>query len=109
MAEKNDQADKRRHRRVSVSKSVQAKTDSRNIEGSVTDISAGGAALCVDAEVEDESPVELDIEDMSPVSGTVARSYDDGFAVEFDLDEEEEDRLLTELTELHDTINLEDL
>ncbi|MDP6788287.1 MAG: PilZ domain-containing protein [Rhodospirillales bacterium] len=109
MAKKTGQAEKRRHRRVRVSKPVQAKTDSRQIEGSVTDISAGGAALNVDAEVDGESQVELDIEDMSPLSGTVARSYDDGFAVEFDLDEEEEDRLLTELTELHDTINLEDL
>ena len=75
----------------------------------MTDISAGVAALSVDADVEDESQVELDIEDLSPLSGIVARSYDDGFAVEFDLDEAEEDRLLSELTELHDTINLEDL
>ena len=65
--------------------------------------------MSVETEVEDESQVELDIEDMSPLSGTVVRSYDDGFAVEFDLDEEEEDRLLSELTELHDTIRLEDL
>ena len=109
MEKENDQADKRRHRRVSVAKSVQARTDSRQIQGSVKDISASGVALSVDAEVENESQVELDIEDLSPLSGTVARSYDDGFAVEFDLDEEEEDRLLSELTELHDTINLEDI
>ena len=109
MAEENDQDEKRRHRRVSVSKFVQARTESRQYQGSVKDISAGGAALSVDAVVEDESQVELDIEDLSPLSGIVARSYDDGFAVEFDLDEDEEDRLLTELTELHDTINLEDL
>ena len=100
----------RRHRRVNVSKSFQAKTESRNYQGSVTDISASGAALSVDADVaQDEVLVELDIEDMSPLSGIVARAYDDGFAVEFDLDEEEEARLLSELTELHDIINLEDL
>ena len=109
MAEENDQANERRHRRVRVSKSFQAKTESRRYQGSVKDISAGGAALSVDAEVEDEVQVELDIEDLSPLSGIVARSYDDGFAVEFDLDEEEEDRLLSELTELHDVINREDL
>ncbi len=109
MAEENGQVDKRRHRRVSVSKSVQAKTESRQYQGKVTDISANGAALSIDAEVDEEGRVELDIEDLSPLSGTVARSYDDGFAVEFDLDEDEEDRLLSELTELHDTINLEDL
>jgi hypothetical protein len=96
MAVDNDQPDKRRHRRVSVSKPVQAKTNSLQIQGSVTDISASGAALNVDAKVENESQVELDIEDLSPLAGTVARSYDDGFAVEFDLDVEEEDRLLTE-------------
>ena len=72
------------------------------------DISAGGAALSVEAEVDEESQVELDIEDLSPLLGTVARTYDDGFAVEFDLDEEDEDRLLTELTELRDTIRQED-
>lgn len=109
MVEENDQANNRRHRRVNVSKSFQAKTESRNYQGSVTDISASGAALSVDADVAQESLVELDIEDMSPLSGIVARAYDDGFAVEFDLDEEEEARLLSELTELHDIINLEDL
>ena len=108
MAEENDQANKRRHRRISVSKSVQAKTESRQYKGSVKDISAGGAALSVEAEVDEESQVELDIEDLSPLLGTVARTYDDGFAVEFDLDEEDEDRLLTELTELRDTIRQED-
>lgn len=109
MAEENDQSEKRRHRRVNVSKSVQAKTESQQYKGSVKDISVSGAALSVEAEVEEDSQVELDIEDLSPLSGIVARSYDDGFAVEFDLDEDDEDRLLSELTELHDTIRLEDL
>ena len=109
MADEREQSEKRRHRRVAVSKSVQAKTESRQYDGSVRDISAGGAALNVEAEVEHESEVELDIEDLGPLLGTVARLYDDGFAVEFDLDEEEEERLLTELTDLHDTIRDEDL
>jgi c-di-GMP-binding flagellar brake protein YcgR len=109
MAEENNQTEKRRHRRVSLSKSVQAKTDSRQYEGSVKDISASGVALNVDAEVDEESQVELDIKDLSPLSGIVARSYDDGFAVEFDLDEEEEDRLLSELADLQDHIRLEDV
>ena len=68
MAEENDQANKRRHRRISVSKSVQAKTESRQYKGSVKDISAGGAALSVEAEVDEESQVELDIEDLIPTA-----------------------------------------
>ena len=34
---------------------------------------------------------------------------DDLFAVEFDMNEDEEERLISELTQLHDDIGLEDL
>ena len=100
--------DKRRHPRIAVSKSVRATKDVKEYEGEIKDISASGAALVVDAELDDEDLVALDIENMSQLSGRVARLFDDGFAVEFDMDDEEEDRLLAELTGLHNATQTED-
>jgi len=53
--------------------------------------------------------VEIDIEDMSPLSGRVARSFDEGIAVEFELDEDEEERLLSEIMALHCGVRIEEV
>ena len=51
----------------------------------------------------------LDTKDLSPLTGIIARLVRSRVRVEFGLDEDEKGRLLTELTKLHDPINLEDL
>jgi hypothetical protein len=64
MAKSDSGIEKRRHPRVRVEKSVRAKADGREHSGSVTDISASGAAIRVEAEFDEETAVELDIEDL---------------------------------------------
>ena len=100
--------DRRRHARLTISKQVRAVAGKELRVGVTLDISASGAALELEADFDEEERVELDIEDLSPLSGTVARSYDDGFAVEFDLDEGDEDRLVAEIMIIHTSILLED-
>ena len=66
-------------------------------------------AFDTDMVAEDDLEVELAIEDLSPLMGHVARSHDEGLVVEFDLDQEEEDRLLSEVMQIHSDIQMEDV
>ncbi len=45
---------------------------------------------------------------MDPLPGRLARTFEDGIAVEFDLDEAEEDRLLAAVMDMHDVMRAED-
>ena len=100
--------DRRRHPRLTISRQVRAIAGEALREGVTLDISASGAALELEAGFDEDDLVELDIEDLSPLTGTIARSYDDGIAVEFDLDEGDEDRLVAEIMMIHNSILLED-
>lgn len=108
MAASDTDADKRRHQRVNVAKTVRAKSGEDERQGLVRDISAGGAALEIEADWEDGDYAEVDIDDLMSVSGHVTRTFDDGFAIEFDLDEDEEDRLLSEVMEMHNNTSMEE-
>ncbi len=108
MAGSNSDRDRRRHHRTAITRPVRAKSGAQEHLGATKDISVGGAALELDGKLEDEDLVELDIENMSPVSGRVARWFDDGFAIEFDIDEDEEARLLAEIAQMHDAIESEE-
>jgi hypothetical protein len=101
--------EKRRHPRVAISRHVRARADNQESLGTVTDISVSGVAIDTDMAVEDDLEVELEIDDLSPLIGHVTRSHDDGLVVEFDLDQEEEDRLLSEVMQIHNDIQLEDI
>lgn len=108
MAESDNDAERRRHPRVSLSKPARAKSGDEERDALVRDISAGGAALEVEVDWENGDYAEINIDDLSPLGGYVTRTFDDGVAVEFDLDEEEEDRLLAEVMEIHNSLNSED-
>lgn len=103
---------KRRHARRAVSRPARAVAGTLEIAVTVTDLSAGGAALHLESPVEnldEDALVDLYIEDMDPLPGHLARTFEDGIAVEFDLDEDEEDRLLAEVMEMHNAIRAEDV
>ena len=104
-------ANKRRHARRTISRPVRAVAGARELTGAVTDLSAGGAALHLDSpagNLDEDALIDLYIEDMDPLPGHLARTFEDGIAVEFDLDEAEEDRLLAEVMEMHDAMRTED-
>jgi hypothetical protein len=104
-------ANKRRHARRAVSRPARAVAGARELTGAVTDLSAGGAALHLDSPAEnlgEDALIDLYIEDMDPLPGHLARTFEDGIAIEFDLDEAEEDRLLAEVMEMHNAMRAED-
>jgi len=109
MSDSGKATDLRRHPRVTITKRVSARDNVQAIDGTLKDISASGAAINVAADFEDDFPVELEIEDMGQFSGRVARSFEDGLAVNFDLDEDDERRLISDLEELNEAIQAEDL
>ena len=101
-------ADRRRHRRFAVSKSISFIADAQEYEGAVRNISAGGAAVETDASVEEGRLVELAIEDLRQLAGRVARAFDNGLAVEFDISPEEQERLIAEIMQVPDIHKKED-
>ena len=110
MADSEKGENKRRHRRYDIHKPVRAKSGSREGTGETRDISAGGAAIDVDLEVQEDDILELDIEDVGYLASQVARPLDDGFAVRFvDLEEEDEENLIAELEELKASMDLDDI
>jgi len=69
--------------------------------GRVVDISSSGAAVSIedsDRQIDDDQDMELDLEEFGTLSGNVVRTLEDGFAMSFDLDEDDEDRLISEIT-----------
>ena len=110
MADSEQGENKRRHRRYDIHKPVRAKSGGREGTGETLDISAGGAAIDVDIEVENDEILELDIEDVGYMASQVARPLDDGFAVRFvDLEEEDEEHLIAELEDLKASMDLDEL
>lgn len=102
--------ERRRHPRYRVRKSTRTRSASQEHRGEVKDISASGAAIEPKAGMQQGAPVEVDIEDFGVFSARVTRvPEDDVFAVEFDLGEEEEERLIAELTHLNENIDSEDI
>ncbi len=102
--------EKRRHPRYCVRKAARTKSVDQDHDGALMDISASGAAIEPQTDMESGTPVEVDIEDFGIFAARVSRMpEDDLFAVEFDMDEEDEERLISELTQIHDETRLEDL
>ena len=93
--------ERRRHTRVKMKRPVIVRGGDDTLNGELVDISQSGAAVSVDDEdfgVDGERDVEIDMADFGVLSGNIVRTLDEGFAMTFDLDENSEDRLITELT-----------
>ncbi|MBT3916123.1 MAG: PilZ domain-containing protein [Rhodospirillaceae bacterium] len=109
MSEQSDFAEKRRHKRHKVPNSVKAKINDQEVEATLLDVSAGGAALDMQRDVKPDDPIELMIDDVGEISATVSRSLDDGVAVRFmDIDDDEEEMLLADLERIDIDIRNED-
>ncbi|NKB56570.1 MAG: hypothetical protein GKS00_09555 [Alphaproteobacteria bacterium] len=93
--------ERRRHKRYKVNKPVKIRGGTSEQDGRLTDISSSGAAINADeaeSPYEDDQELELELEDFGVLSGSVVRTLDDGFAMSFDLDEEGEELLISEIT-----------
>lgn len=108
--------DHRRRVRVPIDKNVTLLSDDGNPKAAhLTDISSSGAAVEFNLSKGD-SPFQFDLgqhvdlepDDMSALSGEVVRVYDKGVAVNFDLDEINEDQLISEIMSVQNNIPLKD-
>ena len=109
MADDTNDSEHRAHPRHQIKKLVRARAGDRQGEGHTRDISASGAALDIDLEVEVDEKLELDIEDVGFLASEMARNLDDGFAVRFiDLDDEEEEFLIAELSGMKSSTDFDD-
>ncbi len=111
MAASQNNEDRRRHQRHPIRKPVRAKLGENTHAGATRDISAGGASIVwvelLEEVLDDDAYLDLDIDDVGYLSGQVARSFDDGVAVRFmDIDEEEEERLISELSDIDREVGL---
>ncbi len=75
-------------------------TGDQTHKGAILDISASGAAIRLDVQLEDGTGVEVLIEGMGRIAARVARKLADGVAVEFDIDQAKEAAFLDALAQL---------
>ncbi len=99
----------RRFERTQYPKRFRARVNNKDIEGVVKDISESGVALEVPPDslvnIQNDLFAELQIEGLGDISGRVARSYEDGFAVAFsDHGEEKQKEIQDEIEKFHKTV-----
>ena len=93
--------ERRKQKRYKVDKAVTIHDGSEHHNGRLTDISSGGAAVSaeeIDGFFDEDQSLELELDDFGTLPGSVVRTLDDGFAMAFDLDEEGEEQLISEIT-----------
>ncbi len=89
--------DARKWKRYNFEKLANIKTAKHTHSRDINDMSAGGASIQGDIlEFEDEV-IEIITDDFGNLTGSIIREWDDGFAVKFDLDEEDKYSLQEDL------------
>ncbi len=102
--------ERRRHERVKLDRAVIVRSGADMHDGTLVDISSSGAAVSVDDddyELDSDQDLELDLEEFGTLTGNVVRTLDDGFAMTFDLDEDSEERLITEISGFRSGLDIE--
>jgi hypothetical protein len=104
----------RRHKRFEYTQPFQGTNDGAAFNGHIQDISASGAAIALDAENAEDADgataqfsnydfIELHIESMDKkISAQVVRKYEGGYAVKFDVTQQEQDRIQQEIDRFHE-------
>ena len=89
--------DKRHWRRVAMDKAAEVKVAGVPYPGTINDMSAGGVSLTAEIETLGDDPVELSIDDFGEYQAAVVRQWDEGVALVFDLNEDDQYSLQEEL------------
>ena len=97
-------SDKRKYPRVALSKAARARAkQGEDQEAIICDISATGASIKINPPLAENSKIEMEIDGIDhEITGHVVRAFDDGVAVEFELEAAEEEALLREINDLHE-------
>jgi len=94
-------ANRRTHQRYAVDKSVDVQIGDQSKPARLKDISGGGAAVSsdIDYDLEAGQHIDLDVEDMGYYGAEVIRELEEGYAVRFDMDDDERGELIAEIRE----------
>lgn len=92
-----DEKDKRTWERFNLEITADIKTAEQTHHRELNDMSAGGASMQGDAADFDDEDIEIDIDDIGNFAASVVREWDDGFAVAFDMDEDDKFSLQEDL------------
>ena len=102
-----DETDKRTWERFNLEITADIKTAEHTHRRELNDVSAGGASLQGDVADFDDEDIEIDIDDIGHFAASVVREWDDGFAVAFDMDEDDKYSLQEDLEEFRREHDLE--
>lgn len=94
-----DETDKRSWQRYDLEKTADIKTAKHTHRRELNDLSAGGASMQGDAADFDGGEIEIDIDNFGHFAASVVREWDDGFAVEFEMGEDDRYSLQEDLEE----------
>jgi hypothetical protein len=98
----------RRHTRFAFRERTRAVTDDGEFEGESQDISRSGVGLMTEATLDNSTVMELHIGEGGAIPGHVARTYEGGFAIEFDVSEKEKKRIEAEIKRFRRTMAREE-
>ncbi len=80
-----------------MNKAVEVKAGGAPYPGTIHDMSAGGASLTAEIKTLGDDPVELSVDDFGEYQASVVRQWDEGVALTFDLNEDDQYELQEEL------------
>ena len=107
-----DKDDRRRDMRYGVFAHCGVAVESRDFEGIIVDMSLGGAAIRADFQLATQpsagTPVTLGIKHVGRVPAKVVRPLFNGIAIEFGIDRDTEDHLVTALNQVLNDYRAED-
>lgn len=92
-----DGKERRVWKRHNLEKTAGIKTDKHTHSRDLDDMSAGGASVHGSLSEDDGELVEIAIDDFGAFPASVVREWDDGFAVQFDIKEDEKFSLQEDL------------
>lgn len=97
----NSAVDNRReHRRILVSKPTKIAEGNQEFNGSILNISAGGAGIRLDVQLRDSTQITVDIENVGAIPAKVVRQMQDGVGVKFQLSKEKEQRFIEQISSI---------
>lgn len=107
------QIDSRRYTRYAMDTKVRGVAGEKKFEAQLRDVSASGAAITVSPQemalFENNQFVELHMEGVGHRRGNIVRAIPDGYALEFQENEREKEKIAKELEEFHRNLRQEKL
>jgi PilZ domain len=91
---------RRSHRRVIVSNSTTISHQEDSYEAKILNISAGGAGICLEVRLANQSLVSVNVENFGIFPARIIRQMQNGVAVKFEMSEQKENKFIELVTSI---------